>query len=55
MIKEGIIDPAKVTKGAVSNSVSVSAQLLATEAVVFEEEKEEKEPAGAGMGDDMMM
>ena len=34
MMKEGIIDPVKVTKSALSNAISVSATLLTTEAAV---------------------
>ena len=34
MMSEGIIDPVKVTKSALSNAVSVSATLLTTEAAV---------------------
>ncbi len=42
MIDAGIIDPAKVTKSAVENAVSVSINILTTEALVAEV-KEEKE------------
>ncbi len=52
MIKDGIIDPAKVTKNALLNSSSISGLLLTTEAMVCEipEEKKEAAPApGAGM------
>ena len=41
MVKAGIIDPAKVTRSAIQNAVSVSSVLLTTEAVVANE-KEEK-------------
>ena len=34
MLKEGIIDPVKVTKSALENAVSISATLLTTEAAV---------------------
>lgn len=34
MLKEGIIDPVKVTKHALTNAVSVAATLLTTEAAV---------------------
>ena len=43
MMKEGIIDPTKVTKSAVQNAVSVSGMLLTTGAVVAQ--IEEKAPA----------
>lgn len=41
MIKEGIIDPVKVTRSAVENAVSVAAMFLTTEAVVAELPKKE--------------
>ncbi len=45
MIKEGIVDPVKVTRSAVENSVSVAAMFLTTEAAVAElPKKEEKMP-----------
>jgi chaperonin GroEL len=34
MVKEGIIDPAKVTKGALENAASIAAMILTTEALV---------------------
>ena len=40
MMKEGIIDPAKVTKSAVQNAVSVGGLLLTTGAVVAQIEEE---------------
>ncbi len=45
MIKEGILDPAKVTRTALQNAASISALMLTTEALVSEIE-EEKAPAG---------
>ncbi len=54
MIKEGIIDPAKVTRTALQNAASISGLLLTTEALITDlpEEKEEHShgPAGGGMG-----
>ena len=41
MVKEGIVDPTKVTRSALQNAASVSALLLTTEAVVAELPKEE--------------
>jgi chaperonin GroEL len=57
MIKSGIIDPAKVVREAIENAVSVSSQLLATQAIIVDEPEEAKAPvsAGAGMDEDMMM
>jgi chaperonin GroEL len=53
MIEEGIIDPVKVTRLALTNAVSVGSMLVTTEAVVadFPEEDEEKGTSmGGGMG-----
>ena len=54
MIKAGIIDPAKVTRSAVQNAVSVAMMVLTTEALVTDIPEEKKElPAGGmpgGMG-----
>jgi chaperonin GroEL len=48
MVEEGIIDPAKVTKGAVENAASIAAMVLSTEALITDIPEEEKEPAGPG-------
>jgi len=52
MVKNGIIDPAKVTRSALQNAVSVASTLLTTEAAVAEiPAPEPAMPAGgAGMG-----
>ncbi len=47
MIKEGIIDPAKVTRSALQNAASIAALFLTTECVIAD--KPEKAAAGAGM------
>lgn len=50
MIKEGIVDPAKVTRSALQNAASVAAMILTTESVVANQpEKEAPMPAGGGM------
>jgi chaperonin GroEL len=46
MVDAGIIDPAKVTKGALSNAASIAAMILSTEALVTDIPEEEKAPAG---------
>ena len=56
MVKTGIIDPAKVTRSAIQNAVSVSSVLLTTEVAVGNEKEEA--PAGGmpgGMGMPGMM
>ena len=48
MIKAGIIDPAKVTRGALENAASIAAMILTTEALITDiPEKEKPMPAGA--------
>ena len=51
MVKEGIIDPAKVARSATQNAVSVAIMVLTTECLVAEApKKEEPAPGGAGAG-----
>jgi chaperonin GroEL len=52
MVKAGIIDPVKVTRGAVENAVSAAAILLTTEAAIADF-PEPKAPAGGEMGGGM--
>jgi chaperonin GroEL len=56
MVKAGIIDPAKVTRGALENAASIAAMILTTEALVTDIPEDKKAPAmpgggGMGMGD----
>ena len=48
MVKMGIVDPAKVTRAAVENAVSVAGMILTTEALISE--KDEPMPAMPGGG-----
>ncbi len=52
MVKSGIIDPAKVTKGALENAASIAAMILTTEALISDKPEEEKAlpPAPPDMG-----
>lgn len=53
MIKEGIIDPVKVTRTALQNAISASAILLTTEVAIADDPKDEKPMTGGmpgGMG-----
>ncbi len=50
MVKEGIIDPAKVTRSALQNAVSVAIMVLSTECLVAEAPKKEEPMPGGGMG-----
>jgi chaperonin GroEL len=52
LVKRGIIDPAKVTRGALENAASIAAMILTTEALVTDipEKKESPQmPPGGGM------
>jgi len=49
MVERGIIDPAKVTKGALSNAASIAAMVLSTEALITD--IPEKKPATPQMPD----
>lgn len=55
MIKAGIIDPAKVTRGALENAASIAAMILTTEALITDIPEPKAPPApppgGGGMGD----
>jgi chaperonin GroEL len=42
MIKEGILDPAKVTRGALENAASIASMILTTEALITDVPEEEK-------------
>jgi chaperonin GroEL len=44
MVERGIIDPAKVTKGALSNAASIAAMVLSTEALVTDIPEKKKAP-----------
>ena len=51
MMKEGILDPAKVTRSALQNAASIASTLLTTECCVANiKEKEPAMPANPGMG-----
>ena len=52
MIEAGIIDPAKVTRGALENAASIASMILTTEALITDIKEPEKAPAmppGGGM------
>jgi len=57
MFQAGIVDPAKVTKAALNNAVSVATLLLTTDALIAnkpEPKKSKKPGAGGGMDEDEM-
>jgi len=54
LVKEGVIDPAKVTRSALQNAASIAALFLTTEAVIADKPEKAAAPAGGGMpGGDM--
>ncbi|MGE0494193.1 MAG: chaperonin GroEL [Vulcanimicrobiota bacterium] len=50
MIKQGIVDPAKVTRAALQNAASIASMILTTETLVAEVPEEEKPAAGGHHG-----
>jgi chaperonin GroEL len=54
MVKDGVIDPAKVTRGALENAASIAAMILTTEALITDiPEETPPMPPGGGMGGGM--
>jgi len=50
LVKDGVLDPAKVTRLALQNAASIAGLLLTTECMVAELPEKEKTPAGGGGG-----
>ena len=50
MVAAGVIDPAKVTRGALENAASIAAMILTTEALIADEPKDESDMPPGGMG-----
>ncbi|KAB8167238.1 chaperonin GroEL [Streptomyces sp. 3MP-14] len=50
LVKDGVIDPVKVTRSALQNAASIAALLLTTETLVVEKKEEEPEAGGHGHG-----
>jgi chaperonin GroEL len=50
MVAEGIIDPAKVTRSALQNAVSMAIMVLTTECLIAEAPKADKPAMPEGMG-----
>ena len=50
LFKAGVVDPAKVTRSAVQNAVSIASLLLTTETLVVDKPEEEDAGTGAGGG-----
>jgi chaperonin GroEL len=54
MIKDGVIDPVKVVRGALENAASIASMILTTDALITDAPEKEKPaaPAPGGMGGD---
>jgi chaperonin GroEL len=50
MVDAGVIDPAKVTRGALENAASIAAMILTTEALIADEPSDEADMPSGGMG-----
>ena len=50
LVADGVVDPVKVTRSAVTNAASIARMVLTTEASVVEKKEEEPEAAGHGHG-----
>ncbi|NOQ39959.1 MAG: chaperonin GroEL [Anaerolineales bacterium] len=50
MVEAGVIDPAKVTRGALENAASIAAMILTTEALIADEPKDDADMPPGGMG-----
>ena len=50
LVGQGVIDPVKVTRSALSNAASIAAMLLTTETLVVDKPEEAEEAAGQGHG-----
>ena len=51
MVVDGVIDPAKVTRGALENAASIAAMILTTEALITDLPEKERAPAAPPMPD----
>ncbi len=50
LVADGVLDPVKVTRSALSNAASIASMLLTTETLVVDKPEDEDEAAGAGHG-----
>ena len=55
LVKEGVIDPAKVTRSTVQNATSIASLVLTTEALVAEEPEDEHQCSRRNGGMEGMM
>ncbi len=50
LVAQGVLDPVKMTKAALTNAASIASMLLTTETLVVEKPAEEEQTADAGLG-----
>jgi chaperonin GroEL len=50
LLADGVVDPVKVTRSAVTNAASIARMVLTTEASIVEKKEVEPEAAGHGHG-----
>jgi chaperonin GroEL len=50
LIRDGVVDPVKVTRSAIANAASIARMVLTTESAIVEKKEEEKATAGHGHG-----
>ena len=50
LVAQGVLDPVKVTKAALTNAASIAGMLLTTETLIVEKPEQDEEPAAAGHG-----
>jgi chaperonin GroEL len=50
LVKDGVVDPVKVTRSAVANAASIARMVLTTESAIVEKKEDEEPAAGHGHG-----
>ena len=50
LVAQGVLDPVKVTRSALTNATSIAGMLLTTETLVVDKPEEEERPTAAGHG-----
>jgi chaperonin GroEL len=50
LVRDGVVDPVKVTRSAISNAASIARMVLTTESAIVEKKEEDKSAAGHGHG-----
>ena len=50
LVRDGVVDPVKVTRSAIANAASIARMVLTTESAIVEKKEEEKAAGGHGHG-----